>query len=187
VPLPDLDLLPHLPPLPVAAAQPSVESLEHPVSGPTTEREALVAHAVVDSERRLVVIRSRPIEDLDEHHLLGLDARALALPRVAGGGLERAALPAAILRVRRCELRVDAPQVLLELALSPRELPLAGDDSAEHEDGEHDQDDQEPGGHPTDYSSTARACRWAPTFRFTRWSALSTVLASQPRRSPMSV
>ena len=34
------------------------------------------------------------------------------------------------------------------------------------------------------YAATARACRCAPTLRLTRCSALSTVLVSQPRRSP---
>ncbi len=33
---------------------------------------------------------------------------------------------------------------------------------------------------------TAREARWMPTFRFTRWSALSTVLVSHSSRSPIT-
>ena len=64
----------------------------------------------------------------------------------------------------------------------------AGDDvPADEEDhGEHDEGDDEDGeqGHRADYSSTLRAARCVPTLRFTRCSALSTVLVSQPIRSP---
>ena len=33
---------------------------------------------------------------------------------------------------------------------------------------------------------TEREARWMPTFRFTRWSALSTVLVSHSSRSPIT-
>ena len=36
------------------------------------------------------------------------------------------------------------------------------------------------------YAGCLRDCRWASTFRFTRWRALSTVFGSQPMRSPIA-
>ena len=36
------------------------------------------------------------------------------------------------------------------------------------------------------YSSTSRELRWAPTLRFTRWRALSTVLVSHSSRSAIA-
>lgn len=42
------------------------------------------------------------------------------------------------------------------------------------------------GGDGARYAATARDCRCAPTFRFTRWSALSTVLVSHSSRAPTS-
>src|SRR5438094_759493 len=56
---------------------------------------------------------------------------------------------------------------------------LVGDEAAgeqQHEQRRDDDEDDREDGHAADYSSTLRAARCVPTLRFTRCSALSTVL-----------
>ena len=60
---------------------------------------------------------------------------------------------------------------------------VAGD----REQQQDDDDDQPDVALRRHYSTTLREFRCAPTLRFTRWSALSTVLQSQSSFSPIAV
>ena len=116
----------------------------------------------------------------------------LLRPRGARRGVEAVARPAAVLRVRGREVAVDLGEVGVEAPARALELPLARDHAAaatassEHEDTTTTTMSSQVGTR-ADYSSTSRERRCAPTLRFTRWSALSTVLQSQPSCSPMPV
>src|SRR4051794_9482950 len=177
-----------------AAAPRLFQRPEPPPAGPPAEGQALVrTHA----EDRLVVVRAGAVDDLRQHDLAGLGAIALAGIGTTRGVLEGGALPASVLGMGDCEVAIHLLQVRIEAALGRLELaapcvcPARGE-QREHQD---DRDDDDlPGRHGPDYirargpyCGTARESRCAPTLRFTRWRALSTVLQSQSRCSPMPV
>ena len=142
----------------------------------------------------MVVVGARAVDDLHQLQRAGVRAAVLGGVGLARGLLERRALPAVVLRVRGREVAVDLLEVGFEATLVVLELAPARDRTPdrEHDDHEHDDhDDDLPGLHGAElehgYWSTARESRCAPTLRFTRWSALSTVLQSQSSCSPMPV
>src|SRR4029079_5548147 len=152
--------------------------------------EVQVLGAVVgdDAEHGLVVLGARLVDHLHELEVADLGLGPFG-ERRAHRRLEQRALPALVGGPGEGERLVDGLQLGAEGGLV-RPLPAAGDDvPADDEDGdEHDddKDDDLERGHAPDYSSpradysiTLRDARCAPTFRFTRWSALSTVFVSQ--------
>ena len=142
----------------------------------------------------MIVVGAGPVDDLDELEIGGL-AAAFGRVGLAGGGLEGAALPAAVLRVGDREVAVDALEVGLEAVLgrtSRRRAAIAPPTASTSSTartmisqvGTRRLHQVSAAGAQ---ASTARESRCAPTLRFTRWSALSTVLQSQSIISPITV
>src|SRR3954451_14222671 len=78
----------------------------------------------------------------------------------------------------------EHPGLARVAATSHDDVPAEGEHGHDGEDD--DEDDQERGHARNPYRTTLREARCAPTFRFTRWSAFSTVLVWPPVRSPTS-
>ena len=141
--------------------------------------------AAADAEDGLVGVGAGLVDDLHQRELVDLVPRVLLGEDAAGGGFEPLAVPALVLRVRGGEVLVGLLDARVELRLGGREAASLRDRAADGEDQQDrpddDQDDREGA-----QLSTSRLCRWAPTLRLTRWRALSTVLQSQPSRSPIT-
>ena len=93
-----------------------LQGFQHPLAVAAAERQALVA----DAEDRVVVVGAGPVDHLDELEVRGL-AAALGGVGPARGGLERAPLPAVVLRVGSRELAVEALEVGLEAVVGRRQ------------------------------------------------------------------
>ena len=98
------------------------------------------------AEDRLVLVGAGPVEDLHEQQLGGLGASLVGVD-AAGGALERVAVPAAVLRGRIGEVVVGLLEPRPEARLGALELHGARHRPADGEQDEHDQDDDQPGGH----------------------------------------
>jgi hypothetical protein len=148
----------------------SGQLLEHPVVAAAAERQPLVAAAPADAEHCLVVLGAARVDDLDQRQLL-------ALPPAVGG-------------VRDGEVLVRPREVALEAAaagLWRRRAYMPPIDRTITSRTKTPKTIASQVGMRRDYSSTSRERMCAPTLRLTRWSALPTVLQSQPSCSPVPV
>src|SRR4051812_7881961 len=119
-----------------------LEGFEDPLAVASAEGQALVA----DAEDRVIVVGARAVDDLDQVEPGGLGA-ALGGVDAARGGLERVAIPAVVLGMGGREVAVYVSEAAVEVPLPGRHPPARGDGAADGEDQEHDQHDDEPGGH----------------------------------------
>ena len=145
----------------------------------------MLVAAAADAEDGLVGVRAGLVDDLHERELVDLVARVLLGEDAPRGGLQELAVPALVLRARLGEVLLGLLQSLAEQRLGGREATPLGDRAADGEQEQQRADGDQDDGERAQLS-TSRECRCAPTLRFTRCSALSTVLQSQPRRSPIT-
>ena len=149
------------------------------------QHHAVLVAAAAHEEVRLVGLGARPVDDLHEREVVDLVAGVLLGEDAAGGRLQPLAVPAVVLRVGGREVLVGLDDARAELRLRRGQPAALGDRAADGEQeqqrADRDQDDGERA-----QLSTSRLCRCWPTLRLTRWRALSTVLQSQPRRSPIT-
>lgn len=142
---------------------------------------ALAAHR----ENGLVGIRSRPVDDLHEREVLDGVAGVLLGEHASRRGLQSLAVPPVVLRVRGGEIVIGLLDARVELRLGGRHAAALRDRAADGEQEQERGDDQQDDAQGAQLR-TSRLCRCAPTLRFTRWRALSTVLQSQSSRSPIT-
>ena len=170
-------------PRPSARRRASVQPLEHPLAVAAAERGGRRPRA----EDRLVVVRAGPVDDLHQRELGGLGPRA-RLRRRPARRRRAAARPAAVLGVGGGQVAVDLREVRVEAAARAASwrrraiAPPTARRTTTRMTPMTSAIDMAP-----DYSRTLRERRWVPTLRLTRWSALSTVLQSQPSCSPIPV